>query len=329
MILFDDRWLGPHGIGCFAGHLMQKLPQLRPLGGNLPPLHPFNPVYLSWQIHRQKPAVFFSPGFNPPLFCRCPFIFTIHDLNHIQFKQANIDISKRLYYHYFLKPACHRAFKVLTVSEFSRKNIMVWSGLSEDKVVNVSNGVSEEFSPSGGKYSPGFRYIFWVGSSRPHKNLKRILESFRNSNARKKLKLLLAGNINDDIRKIVQQWRLSDDVVFAGVISEQEIPLYYRGAEFFIFPSLYEGFGLPVIEAMACGIPVITSDCTSLPEVAADACMLVNPHQTAEITYAIDILAENTELRRCLREKGLRRAAEFSWQKTASKVWNVLQEAIQ
>ncbi len=183
MILFDNRWDGPHGIGRFASEVMKRLPEIKQIDSSIRPLGLLNPFYLTRLIKQLKPSVFYSPGFNSPLSSCCPFVFTIHDLNHIQFN-GNSDFLKQAYYNFYLKPACHRAFKVITVSEFSRQNIIKWSGVSEDKVVNIGNGVPEEYCPEGKAHSPGYQYIFCVGNDKLHKNLSGLLDGFKHSHVR-------------------------------------------------------------------------------------------------------------------------------------------------
>ena len=328
MILFDTRWIGHHGIGRFANEVMKRLPQVQPVGGAIAPLSSLNPLYLSWLVKKTKPSVFYTPGFNPPLFSSSPFIFTIHDLNHLNFT-PNSSILKRAYYNLILKPSCHRAFKVLTVSEFSRRSIIEWSGVSEDKVVNVGNGVSDEYCPDGKSYNPGYPYIFWVGNDKPHKNLPRLLEAFLLSGVKNDVKLILAGELDKSTMALIKEKGLEGHVVFAGLLPEEKMPSYYRGAEVLVFPSLYEGFGLPVLEAMACGTPVVTSNCTALPEVTGDACLLVSPGNVSEIAEAINNIIENSTLRKRLRRLGIEQAKRFSWDKTTAKIQNILEQACQ
>lgn len=328
MILFDNRWLGPHGIGRFAKEVMKRLPKVLPIKGTVPPLHPLNPLYLSWLIAKSKPTVFYTPGFNPPLYSSPPFVFTIHDLNHIHFN-PNSSALKRAYYRLFLKPACHRAFKVITVSEFSRRNIVEWSNVPEDKVINVGNGAGAEYCPDGKSYTPGYPYIFWVGNCKPHKNLPRLLEAFLLSGVKNDVKLVLAGEMDKSTVALVKEKGLESHIVFAGLLPDEKMPSYYRGAEVLVFPSLYEGFGLPVLEAMACGTPVVTSNCTALPEVAGDACLLVSPENVSEIAEAINNIIENSTLRKRLRRLGIEQAKRFSWDKTTAKIQNILEQACQ
>lgn len=329
MILFDARWIGYHGIGRFAQEIMGRLPEFRQVKNSISPLSPFDPLYTSWIIRKNRPAVFYSPGFNPPLFSVSPFVFMIYDLTNI-YVPANSSLLKKAYFNMIVRPACHRAFRVLTTSEFSRSSIIRWGGVSQEKVINVSCGVSAEFCPEGRRYDPGYPYLLHIGNhSKPHKNLPRLMEAFLQSGASKELKLILSGPPDKITMDLVKAKKLEDSVVFAGVIPEETLPDYYRGAKALVFPSLYEGFGLPVLEAMACGTPVVTSNCTSLPEVAGTAALMVQPDDTDEIAEAIRRVLDESSLAEKMRIEGIRQAGLFSWDKTASSVLAVLEQAAQ
>lgn len=326
-ILLDDRWIGDNGIGRFAREVVKRLHVFQSVKASHRPVHPLDPVWISWEIHRTKPDVFYTCGINAPLYSTCPFVFTIHDLNHLSVA-ANSTALKRAYYCLIVKQACQRAFKIITVSEFSRQSIVEWSKIRESRVVNVGNGVDSAYCPEGDKYTPDYPYLFYVGNRKPHKNIPRLLEAFKSSHVRANVKLILSGKSDKSTAQLIKNKGLEKDVVFAGVVPEAKLPCYYRGAIALVFPSLYEGFGLPVLEAMACGTAVITSDCTALPEVAGNACLLVDPLQVDEIAAAIRRVVDGTALREELRSLGPKRARHFSWEKTAAKVWKVLEEAI-
>ena len=326
MILFDARWIGPHGIGRFAIEVMKRLPQVLPVEGKLPPLHPLNPLYLSWLIQRIKPSVFCTPGFNPPLYSSVPFVFAIHDLNHIQFI-SNPSVFKRAYYDLILKPACRRAFKVLTISEFSRCCIVEWANVPDSKVINVSCGASSNFCPVGAKHKENSPYLFYIGNRKSHKNLPRLFDAYASSGVADDIKLLLSGDADDMTTQMIRTRNLDGKIVFAGLISDSDLPSYYRGAVSLVFPSLYEGFALPVLEAMACGTPVISSDRTAIPEVAGDACLLVNPENTGEIAEAINKVVNDSNLRNKMGLLGVEQSKHFSWDKTAAEIRAVLEQA--
>lgn len=327
-ILYDSRWAGPHGIGRWATEVAQRVPRLLPLQFTHPLFHPLDPWRLSAEVRRVAPAAFFSPGFNAPQPTPgIPLVFTVHDLNYVKVPE-NTTPLKRAYFALFVRAACRRAARVLTVSEFSRQQIVEWTRLAPEKIVNVGAGVSADFSPNGERHTPGFPYVLFAGSQAPHKNFRRTAQAFAQSRAaRSDVRLLVTGHPTDDTRQWLEREKLWEMVKFAGVVPGELLPSYYRGALALLMPSLFEGFGLPVVEAMASGIPVLTSNRTSLPEVAGDAALLVDPTDVGEIAAAIDRLVFDDELGTGLRERGLLRAGMFSWDKTAAAVSSVLQEA--
>ena len=322
-ILYDARWIGNHGIGRFASELYKRIPGLNAYRSKRSPCHPLDPALLSAALRKQKPGIFFSPGYNSPIGWNKPFVFSLHDLNHLCVRD-NSNSLKRAYYKYIIKPACHRAACVLTVSEYSKHEIADWANVCVDKVVNVGNGVGPPFTPQGHKYEPGFPYLLYVGSRKPHKNLPRLLQAYSASGVAREVKLILSGHADKQILIEIDRWNLRSDVVFADVSVDDDLAAMYRGAKGFVFPSLYEGFGLPPVEAMACGVPVLTSNLCSLPEVTGDAAILVNPNDIEEIKEGIRQLVFNSELRTQLTIKGIQRVRNFSWNESARKVKELL-----
>ncbi len=323
-ILYDARWIGNHGIGRFASELQKLLPGLIPFESRRPPFHALDPILLGAALWRLKPKLFFSPGYNPPVGWPGAFVFTLHDLNHLRVPE-NSSALKRAYYQYIIKPACHRAECVLTVSEYSKQEIAAWAEVEQDKIINVGNGVGAAFSPAGPKYEPGYPYLLYVGSRKTHKNLLRLLNAYAISGVRKDVRLILSGQPDQQLVGEIDRLGLKGDVVFKDLSADGPLSEAYRGAVAFVFPSLYEGFGLPPLEAMACGVPVLTSDACSLPEVTGDAAILVDPVNVQEIADGIKRLVQDRSLRAGLREKGLVRARIFSWEETARKTWRALQ----
>jgi glycosyltransferase involved in cell wall biosynthesis len=176
-------------------------------------------------------------------------------------------------------------------------------------------------------HTPGYPYLLYVGNRKPHKNLTRLLQGFGHSGPRRDLYLVLTGMPDAALNQLITALRLQDRVVYAGHLSEPELAAYYRGAVALVCPSLYEGFGLPPLEAMACGTPVVTSNCTALPEVVEEAAVLVDPYDVEAIAWGIQRVVDDQGLRQDLAHKGLIRAQQFTWEHTAARVWQVLQEA--
>jgi glycosyltransferase involved in cell wall biosynthesis len=202
------------------------------------------------------------------------------------------------------------------VSEFSRRDIADWLGITLDHVVVAYNAVGPQFSPSGKRVSMGFPYALYVGNQRQHKNIIRLIESMAALEKARDLHLVLTGNPSAEARKAIKDLSLGKRVRFIGDVDDESLPALYRGAELLVLPSMYEGFGLPVLEAMACGTPVAASNCTSIPEIAGGAALLFAPERTDEIAAAIDRIATDSTLRNELRAKGLERACVFSWDNT-------------
>jgi glycosyltransferase involved in cell wall biosynthesis len=325
-MLADHRWLGAHGIGRFAGEVLGRLPEFRPVPASWAPLHPLDSARLSWVLWRLRPKVYFSPGFNPPLWSPIPFVFTLYDLIHIRFP-AEASLTKQVYYRLVVRPAIHRAYRVLTVSMYTKQEILAWAGVPDEHVVVVGCGVGSVFCPEGRRYAPGYPYIFYVGNRKPHKNLVRLLQGFARSGLRKDIRLILTGAPEVALGQEINIAKLQDRVIYAGQLTDTDLAAYYRGALALVCPSLYEGFGLPPLEAMACGTPVVTSNLTALPEVVGDAAVLVDPCNVEAIAWGIQRVVEDSMLRQALYYKGLARAKQFTWEQTAERVWQVLQEA--
>ncbi len=324
MIYADQRWIGPHGIGRFARHVLAGL-DYRPV----PSLasHPAAPLD-AWWLTRSlgrltRDDLFFSPGYNSPLFCAAPFVFTIHDLSHI-YCPENSSRLIRLYYAMVLKRACHRAVSILTVSEFTRAQIVEWSGVPAEKVFNVGCGVDSSYHPADDSYGLEFPYLLCVSNRKRHKNEFRLVEAFAKAHLPAAIRLVFTGNPTPELADCIERHRVARRVYFVGMVPEEKLPSLYRGAEVLVFVSLYEGFGLPLLEAMACGTPVVTANTTALPEVAGAAALLVNPTSVEQIAEAMEQIVSDTSLRRRLREKGLAQAAQFSWGSTAARVHELL-----
>lgn len=292
--------------------------------------------YLAWKyklkcLHMQ----YFIPFVRP-----CPVVATIHDISFEHFD--DIFTKKEMFIQKKLIPyAARKSKKVLTVSEFSKKDICECYGCDPDKVVVTYNGKSSAFkkfelseeqrNTLREKFGLPEEYILYVGNIQPRKNLKRLLQAYvkyavQDKNAKP---LVIVGKkawMYDSIFEEIKQNHLEDRVYFTGYVEEVDLVRLYNDALFFIYPSIFEGFGLPVLEAMACGTPVITSDITSIPEVAGDACYMVNPFEVDEIYKALELFAGNDELRQEYGRKGLEQAGKFDWKITAKQTEKVYKE---
>ena len=323
MLYADQRWIGEHGIGRFARSVLAGL-AYQPVALKSNPAAPLDSWFLARALKPLTPHdLFFSPGYNTPLSCRAPFAFTIHDLGHIQCPETRTP-HIRLYYATVMRRACHRAIRIFTVSEFTKKQIIDWSEVVPEKVVNVGNGVDPGYEPGGD--SPGFPfpYLLSVSNRKPHKNELRIVEAFGQAKLDPRTHLVFTGHPTPALSRWIERNQVRLRVEFVGVVPEAEMPSLYRGATALIFPSLYEGFGLPIVEAMACGTPVVTSNLTAMPEVAGDAALLVDPRSVEQISRAMERIVSDASLRHKLKENGIKRGSNFLWANTIARVRAVL-----
>jgi glycosyltransferase involved in cell wall biosynthesis len=324
-LFFDARWIGDHGIGRFAREVRARLPDVCDLSAAASPSSPFDTAYLAMCL-RALPsnAFFYSPGYSAPLATRVPFVFTIHDLAHIDFPGSRTAL-KAFYYERIMKPACRRARAVLTVSEYSKARIRDWSGVNPARIINVGNGVARSFCTSGNTYAHPRPYVLCVGNRKPHKNELRMLRAFAAVAHRVPHDLLFSGLRSGDLSHEIGALHLEDRVAFVGHVSDQQMACLYRGASALLFASLYEGFGLPVIEAMSCGTPVIVSNVCALPEVAADAALLVDPRSVEEIAAALARLLSDSSLSQTLIRRGVANARRYTWERTGSAVLQAIE----
>jgi glycosyltransferase involved in cell wall biosynthesis len=319
-MFFDSRWIGDHGIGRFALEIQAQLPKLPIITFGGSPSSPIDCVRTWLWLVRNPNKILFTPGYNAPLFCQNRCVLTVHDLNHID-APGKKSFLKRTYYNLILKRACRNARLVFTVSGFSRNRILSWSGVDRTKVVNVGNGVSNVFYPSQRRMTADPNPFFLCVSNRKsHKNEKRTFHSFLEADLPPEVKLLITGDPTEDQRAWLHRSGSDRRIVFLGRISDELLAEYYRRALGLIFASLYEGFGLPALEAMACGTPVVASNTSALPELVGDAGLQVNPLNISEIRHAIERLFHDAELREMLSKKGLERAKEFTWERVSYRL---------
>lgn len=327
MIHFDPRWTGAHGISRFAHEILARLDDARPLHIGVRRLSMLDPLATTLAVAQLRAGVYFTPGFNPPMRSPVPFVFCMFDLIHLRFA-AESTLLRRAYYRLVVRPASRRAFRVLTISAHSRAEILDWSGLPPERVVNVGCGVAAVFRPEGPRYDPGEPYFLFVGRRESHKNLARLVAGYAASRARKSVRLVFAGPADPALLALARRNGVEGRVAFTAPLADAELAACYRGALALAFPSLYEGFGLPIAEAMACGTPVLTSGVTAIPETVGDSnALVVDPLRVEAITDGLDRIAEDAALCAQLRERGLQRARAFSWQDVADKAAGILREA--
>jgi glycosyltransferase involved in cell wall biosynthesis len=254
-IYFDTRWNGNHGIGRFSQELQRRLPDLKPLRIAGPKLSPIDPIASSLALAGLREGCYFSPGFNQPLRSPIPFAFTIHDLTYLRVPQES-SVMRRLYYTTIVRPATRRAWRVLTVSEYSRRDILEWSGLPAEAVVVVGNGVSADFKP-GPPLEQREPYLLHVGRRGGNKNIGNLVRGYALSSARRDLTLVFTGDADAETLHLATQAGVGERVRFAGPVGDAELVKLYQRSRALLYPSLHEGFGLPIVEAMATGTPCV------------------------------------------------------------------------
>lgn len=325
-IIFDSRWIGEHGIGRFAREVYSAIDGLEKIELSGDPASKYDSFKLTKYLSKNK-EYFFSPGYNSPLCFLERCIITIHDLNHIDVA-PNTTLLKKIYYNTILKNTCRKAARIFTVSQFSKDRICDWAGVSAEQVVVVGNGVSPSFHSRVESFSANRPYILTVSNRRAHKNEIKALQAYANSRLVKTHNYIFTGLVSPELASELNRLRITDNVLFTGKISDDELATIYKGAALLFFPSLYEGFGLPVIEAMACGTPVITSNSTSLCEIAGDAALLVDPQNIDEMAASLEKMVDSESLVEELRRRGFSQANQFSWEKTTDRIRRELKEIV-
>jgi glycosyltransferase involved in cell wall biosynthesis len=268
---------------------------------------------------KTRADVIHAPHYVVP-FTAKPVVTTIHDLIHLRARHAN-PIAP-LYARTMLGRAVRKSARILTVTDAVRRDIVRRLGCAEEKIVVTPNGVDPRFSAAGPKLQRDRPYFLFVGNDKPHKNCERLVEAFGRTSAAAASDLLLAGG------NFVRFTGRASTVV-AGFVADEELPALYRGATAVVVPSLDEGFGLPALEAMACGVPVITSTAPALVEVTAGAALHVDGIDVDAIAAAIDRIASDGALRGDLASRGVLRASQFTWRRCAELTRDAYRAAIE
>lgn len=291
------------------------------------------------QLSRDKPDIFFSPYPSLPLYCPCPKVAVVHDLSFLIIRNSFRTHSQIILKNQLLHMV-RRASKIIAVSQSTKRDLLRFYQVNPAQVSVVYEGYdTDAYKPHsdmdrvkalGQRYGIDAHYVLYVGTLEPRKNIPRLIEAFASLKKQGMIrhKLVIAGKkdwLYNNIFQTVTRAGLDDEVIFTDYVPDQDLPLLISGADLFVYPSLYEGFGLPPLEAMACGIPVITSNLSSLPEVVGDAGILVDPYSVDEIAEAIHQVLSDAKLREQMQQKGLDRARMFSWEKTAQETLKVFE----
>lgn len=273
-----------------------------------------------------------------PLAAPCPGVVTVHDLSFVRIPQT-LPPVKRLYLTALCRASVKRAAQIIAVSRQTAEDLQRYFLTPADRIHVIYNGVSPRFRPHSSAETEAFRrqsiaasrYLFYLGTLEPRKNLALLLRAFARWRAHcdpadREVKLVLAGGKGwwyAEIFRIVQELGLTDVVHFPGFVSHDTLPLWYAAAELFVYPSLFEGFGLPVVEAMASGTPVICSRAPGVQEVAGDAAVTFDPHDEDGLVAALHLVMGQPALRQALSCRGVTRARHFSWRRCAEETCDV------
>jgi len=291
-------------------------------------------------LNKNKPDLFLSTDGYGCLNTKVPQVLVIHDLSYEHYKDQ-MSATARRYYQYFMPRFAHKAERIATVSEFSKNDVIRQYGIAPDKIDVVYNGSKDVYRPLDeaaktkikNQYTGGRDYLIYVGAIHPRKNVKNLLLAFDKfkKETNSPFKLLMVGRKAWDyaeVENVHAQMQFKDDVKFVGHIPPQELAAIVASAHCMMYVSLFEGFGIPIIEAMSCDVPVITSNTTSMPEVAGDAAILVNPVSVDEISTAMKNITGDSSLRSALIEKGRQQIKKFGWGITATKLWQCCERVL-
>ncbi|MGE0638533.1 MAG: glycosyltransferase family 4 protein [Bacteroidia bacterium] len=302
-----------------------------------PSRHPF--LWYWWfefsvaaALKKHKADIFLSPDGYLSLSTNVPQIPVIHDLNFEHYPQDLPFLYSKYYRHYFPKYA-KKAARIATVSEFSKKDIVQQYGIKSDKIDVVYNGCNENFKPltaevkeeTKKRFSNACPYFVYVGAQHQRKNLQNLFRAFDEyKRDGSNFKLLISGHKKWwtlEMEEAYAAMNYKDDVIFTGRLSEEDLVNVLASSEALVYVSYFEGFGIPLVEAMRCNVPVICANTTSLPEVAGKAALLVNPFEVNEIVLAMKKLTTDNQLRAQLIAEGQQQSKQFTWDITAQKLW--------
>lgn len=314
---------------------------VRPIAVGPPARHPFLYIlWFNWSVKRilrkEKPDIFVSPDGFLSLGSSIPQLPVIHDLNFEHYPK-DLPFWYRWYYRRFFPKFARAAKRILTVSEFSKQDIVQQYGIDPNKIDVAWNGVNDIFEPIGddekqkvkNEICEGQNYFLYIGATHSRKNVGRLLEAFDRISGPEKL--VIAGGAfwwNGKMQSIYKSMARKDDVIFTGRLDPMRLAQILGAAHCLCYLSYFEGFGIPLVEAMRCGTPVLAADATSLPEVCGDAALYVDPFDVAAISDGMKRILEDEELHKELSGKGLERSKVFDWQKTADGMWNSIEKII-
>lgn len=328
-----------------ANRRLLAAPRVRARLTRLPVDRP--PVRIAWEqtvlpieLLREGADLLHALGFVSPMAWGGKTVVTVYDLSFLRFPEV-YNRANRMYLGTFTPPSLRRADRVITISEDARRDVIELCGVAPERVTPILLAADERFKPARPDEVEAFRrrqglperFVLYQGTLQPRKNVETLVRAYallRNQGSDDH-RLVLAGPRGwqyEPIFELTRQLGLEGSVTFPGFVPDDDLPLWYSSATVFAFPSRYEGFGLPLLEAMACGAPVVSSNASSLPEVVGDAGLLVDPSDVEGLCSALRQLLEDESLRQALSAAGQARARTFSWGRTASETVQVYREVL-
>jgi glycosyltransferase involved in cell wall biosynthesis len=354
------------GVGRYLYNLMYNLPEISDSNMqylllsnsswlNKPIMHPqvsyqeiicLKILWKNYQLpllQRKKAIdILFLPNYTAPLINLGKCIVCIHDIIPYIYPQWS-SLNERVRFSFIVRQSAKNVDHIITVSETTKNDIIKYFGISENKITAIPLSVDERFKPSVTSSQNDFRlkfnllrpYFLFVGALHPRRNIIRLIKAFKllNNKYKNKFDLVLIGiTFSERYARFIQQCldtsALHDRIRILGFVSEDDLVKFYSFAQAFIYPSLYEGFGLPLLEAMACGTPVVSSNCSAMLEVAGPATLLFDPYDISSIYHALELIGNDQQLRIDLIKKGIERKSSYSWRRTAEETLSVIKKVL-
>lgn len=305
-------------------------------------------VRIAWEqivqplaLRRDSIDLLHALAFAGPVSISIPWVVTVYDLSFVRYPQS-FNTANRLYLNWAVRHSLQSADRVIAISESTKRDLVTFFGAAPDNISVVYCGLDPAFSAAHDRAEIDLlrarrhlpeHFILFVGTIEPRKNVARLIRAFARAKRTAHLPhaLVLVGARGwkyAEVDAVIEQEGMVNDVIFAGYVPQEELPIWYRAADLFVYPSLYEGFGLPPLEAMASGTPVVTSSASSLPEVVGDAALIVAPDDETALADAIIRGVSDRVLRDELRTRGFIQAGKFSWKRTARETIDVYQTVL-